>query len=505
MVITTLSLSRVKCCNFARKEKTMLFIKKHFVHLCFALLLCSTLWSATQVITQGHVFNGDFPLYIRQAQSIQNGDIEQLFGDMQQMIGNSTYQRYSPILYPWGYPLLLYPFVVLFGMSYLAFKIVGLMCLLGAFFFFYFHPILSKKRNRPITLIVLSLIAGNVFYWGFFDCIGSELPYLFFLMFSFWGMNRYYSSSKYSGKYIQFILLGMLLFFTSQIRTEGYFLFLSLIVLQLRKKLLKFNCFLPYISALILWAIFVIFFPSGYVEHLEHFKVMTWSGVFHNIQTFYDYPCQILCIPYSIFNLFFWVAFLLGLYVTCKKYVAEFIYLIATLLLLICWPYDVMRYWLSLFPFCFLFFVEGLRFMCMVWENKAGTWVMYAVVGILLLSVWKTAIKTMISPINIYSCQNPDIEGKEAQEMFSYIRSHTSPGDWVACGESRSMYLYTGRLSCNISGEMEGLSPHVDWYVEFLYRGTYLQYAHGMFRLHKKHFLEVFRNKEFAIYKIQKP
>lgn len=95
------------------------------------------------------------------AQSIQYGDMQQVFSDMQEMITHSTYQRYSPILYPWGYPLLLFPCVALFGINYFAFKIVGVICLVGAFIFLYYHPILSKERFRMSVLLVLALLTGN--------------------------------------------------------------------------------------------------------------------------------------------------------------------------------------------------------------------------------------------------------------------------------------------------------------------------------------------------------
>ena len=54
----------------------MQFLKKHITELCFMLLLCGTLWGAVQLIVSGHIFNGDFALYIRQAQSIQYGDMQ---------------------------------------------------------------------------------------------------------------------------------------------------------------------------------------------------------------------------------------------------------------------------------------------------------------------------------------------------------------------------------------------------------------------------------------------
>ena len=410
----------------------MQFLKKHITELCFMLLLCGTLWGAVQLIVSGHIFNGDFALYIRQAQSIQYGDMQQVFSDMQEMIAHSTYQRYSPILYPWGYPLLLFPCVALFGINYFAFKIVGVICLVGAFIFLYYHPILSKERFRMSVLLVLALLTGNIFYWGYVNSVSSELPFFCFLMFSFWTMNKLYVLKEQTEKRtILYIGLGILLFFTAQIRTEGYFLFISLIVLQWKNRLLGWRFFLPYASALCIWFVFTLVFPSGYTEHFEHFKVVTLTNLLHNIQTFYEYPAQILYIPFSLFNLFFWVNCLLGLYISSRKLTAESVYLVSTIMLLICWPYDVIRYWLSLFPLCFIFFIQGFRFMCMVWGKKAGKWVLYPIIGILICSVWKVSIKYATSPIQIYTTINPNVEGESAQEMYAFLRTNTAQEDWI--------------------------------------------------------------------------
>lgn len=232
---------------------------------------------------------------------------------------------------------------------------------------------------------------------------------------------------------------------------------------------------------------------------------MTLTNLLHNIQTFYEYPAQILYIPFSLFNLFFWVNCLLGLYISSRKLTAESVYLVSTIMLLICWPYDVIRYWLPLFPLCFIFFIQGFRFMCMVWGKKAGKWVLYPIIGILICSVWKVSIKYATSPIQIYTTINPNVEGESAQEMYAFLRMNTAQDDWVACGESRSIYLYTNRLSCNISGEISNLPANVNWYVEFLYRGSYLQYSHGVIRLNQNRFQQVFCNQDFAIYKILTP
>ena len=244
------------------------------------LLLCGTLWGAVQLIVSGHIFNGDFALYIRQAQSIQYGDMQQVFSDMQEMIAHSTYQRYSPILYPWGYPLLLFPCVVLFGINYFAFKIVGVICLVGAFIFLYYHPILSKERFRMSVLLVLALLTGNIFYWGYVNSVSSELPFFCFLMFSFWdneqtlcieGTDRKANYTIHRFRYSSFFH-----------GTDSYGRILLIYFLNSyfngKTDYQDGGFFLPYASALCIWFVFTLVFPSGYTEHFEHFKVVTLTN-----------------------------------------------------------------------------------------------------------------------------------------------------------------------------------------------------------------------------------
>ena len=61
--------------------------------------------------------------------------------------------------------------------------------------------------------------------------------------------------------------------------------------------------------------------------------------------------------------------------------------------------------------------------MCMVWCKKAGKWVLYPIIGILICSVWKVSIKYATSPIQIYTTINPNVEGESAQEMYAFLLS----------------------------------------------------------------------------------
>lgn len=157
------------------------------------------------------------------------------------------------------------------------------------------------------VLLVLALLTGNIFYWGYVNSVSSELPFFCFLMFSFWTMNKLYALKEQTEKRtILYIGLGILLFHG----TDSYGRILLIYFLNrtsMENRLSGWRFFLPYASALCIWFVFTLVFPSGYTEHFEHFKVVTLTNLLHNIQTFYEYPAQILYIPFSLFNLFFWV------------------------------------------------------------------------------------------------------------------------------------------------------------------------------------------------------
>ena len=79
--------------------------------------------------------------------------------------------------------------------------------------------------------------------------------------------------------------------------------------------------------------------------------------------------------------------------------------------------------------------------MCMVWGKKAGKWVLYPIIGILICSVWKVSIKYATSPIQIYTTINPNVEGESAQEMYAFLRMNTAQDDWVAYESSFLQYF----------------------------------------------------------------
>ena len=78
---------------------------------------------ATALHRHGHAQGDDFALYLRQARSIFDGDIGGVIDDNRFGVLNSD-TAFSPIGYPWVWPLVLSPFVHFWGLDYDRLKLV---------------------------------------------------------------------------------------------------------------------------------------------------------------------------------------------------------------------------------------------------------------------------------------------------------------------------------------------------------------------------------------------
>ena len=75
----------------------------------------------------GHTQGDDFALYLRQARSLFDGNPAQVVADNRFSVVNSG-GAFSPNAYPWGLPILLAPFVRMWGLDYDRLKIVIVLC-----------------------------------------------------------------------------------------------------------------------------------------------------------------------------------------------------------------------------------------------------------------------------------------------------------------------------------------------------------------------------------------
>ena len=484
-------------------------------HLLFLLILLGIAFYLQKVIFSGHVLNGDFALYVRQAQSIVNLDPQKVLADMQIMIESSTYQRYSPVLYPWGYPLLLSPLVYFFGINYTVFKIFGCVCFLLSMVLLYLN--FYNKGNRKEALITVFLIGLNLLYLYFGNVVISELPYLLFVVLTLYCINILSKQDFERVSIFYYLIIGLLLFMCFQIRTEGIFLTASLFASQIylvvknkqksRKVIQKYILYgiIPYLFALFLFCSFSVFFPAGFLEHTTHLEIINLDSILRNIKNYFTVPRDVLYIDSLYFYILFWVLTIIGIYKSFKSCIAEITYLLLAITMLVFWPYSEMRYWLSIIPFLVFFFIRGIFFLADITHKKWVKSLSYLVIFILMFPIgFKTAIQ-LNKKIVPYNNRNLDVEGETSTAMLQFINTHTSENDIIACSESRAIYLYTGRLSCNLSDELSKTIEKANWYVLFKHRGNYLQYDPLAMDAYKRYLKEAYQNADFIIYKIQKP
>jgi hypothetical protein len=147
-----------------------------------AALVVGLFYVAT--IREGHEWGDDFSMYIHHAENIAQGTPYAETG----YIYNPDNPSIGPRVYPPGFPVLLAPVVKLFGLDLRVMKIVVIAFFVGSLLLI---PRLFRAALPSPYLETLVLALGlNPFLWEFKDHILSDIPFLFFVLLSFWGFTR---------------------------------------------------------------------------------------------------------------------------------------------------------------------------------------------------------------------------------------------------------------------------------------------------------------------------
>lgn len=123
----------------------------------------------------GHTEGDDFALYLRQARSIFDGDFATVIADNRFAVINSD-PGFSPLAYPWGWPLLASPFVNTWGFDYDRLKLVEIAAF--ATWLALFHGIVRRRLGRLVASGLVTVLATSAAYLGHTDELLSEFPHL---------------------------------------------------------------------------------------------------------------------------------------------------------------------------------------------------------------------------------------------------------------------------------------------------------------------------------------
>jgi type IV secretory pathway VirB2 component (pilin) len=179
-----------------------------FRALALGLVVGGAVVLAIELHRRGHAQGDDFALYLRQAQSIFEGDIGAVVADNRFAVLNSDPQ-FSPIAYPWGWPLLLSPLVHAWGLDYDRLKLVEVA--LFAVWLVLMHGIVRRRIGRWTALAVVAVIGTAPQFLAHTDRLMSEFPYVATVGVVIWCYDRIHArASLLTARVVDLVVLGVL-------------------------------------------------------------------------------------------------------------------------------------------------------------------------------------------------------------------------------------------------------------------------------------------------------
>ena len=186
---------------------------------------------AVQLHRNGHTQGDDFALYLRQARSVFDGDIGAVLADNRFAVLNSD-AAFSPLAYPWGWPLLLSPFVHLWGLDYDRLKLVEVAVFMV--WLVLLHGIVRRRIGRLPALAIVAVIGTAPVYLAHTDQLLTEIPHLAAVAVFVWWYDRIRArASLLTAVRADLVVLGALVVLAFNVRREGVALLAVIAVMQL--------------------------------------------------------------------------------------------------------------------------------------------------------------------------------------------------------------------------------------------------------------------------------
>jgi hypothetical protein len=178
----------------------------------------------------GHNQGDDFALYLRQARSIFDGDPAQVVSDNRFAVLNSG-GAFSPIAYPWIFPLLLSPFVKWWGLDYDRLKLVEVACF--CVWVVLVHGIVRRRAGRVLAIAIAAVVATAPALLAHTDQLLSEFPHAMALGFFIWWFDRIkLRHDLIAASTNQLVVLGVLGAVAYNVRRESVVLIGAILVVQ---------------------------------------------------------------------------------------------------------------------------------------------------------------------------------------------------------------------------------------------------------------------------------
>lgn len=124
----------------------------------------------------GHWWGDDWALYIRQAQSLVDGNPGAITADNEFTVTESLGAPFSPPLYPWGFPLILAPFVAVVGVDVDALAVVPVLS--ASVFACAWFVLVRRRLGTTVAFVSTPAIVLTPVLFSWSELIQSEWPFL---------------------------------------------------------------------------------------------------------------------------------------------------------------------------------------------------------------------------------------------------------------------------------------------------------------------------------------
>jgi len=459
-------------------------------------------------INGGHDWGGDFSMYIMNAENI----LQRTPYDQTGYIYNNEVV-YGPSAYPPIFPLLLTPFISIWGINLRILKIPGILCFIVFLIFFNQLKIL-RNICFPLRILMIFLIGLFPYFFILSESIMSDFAFLLFSFVSLDLMNKTIKFENFSPKELYFYFLSS--FFIALAygtRTIGIVLFpvyLILSTIKLRKKHLG-------IILSILFSILLILVQNSLVsqtgDYLD-FVPRSLSGFASTLLNSFIYYFSLFfgLIPFENFLLQSVVfiilieLFVVGFISRTRKGVSSFeIFFVLYIGILLIWPsYQFLRFLVPVIPLYFLYIFLGLeKITCLIKNPFIKIAIPVLLISLLSFSFFNSYSSIFPRPLS-------DIEKVETQELFQYVKSNTTQNDVILFFKPRVLALFTERKSVAMAfpapnGDEFSRMREFGVTIAILRKGHYMEYQPELeifINEHPYNFNLLFNNSEFSVYKI---
>lgn len=521
--LTLVKRAWLKARRFLRDEADITVVVVCF--MAFYILLQET----------GHGWGDDFALYINQTKALLYGDVDRVVADTRFAVENSSSSRFSPYAYPWGFPLMLVPLYLVFGLNYAVFKVLTIASLCG--FLFCYHRILLKRSGSMLALLLTVVVATSPFYWGWAGSVTSDFPSLFFVGVTLLFMERCRAKGLLSSASTRsMVWLGLLIGWTFSIRRETVALVAALATMHLvelwrswrvsrgeaSKLVIPWNNLArPYWVAAAFVTALQLMLPSSVRVDRDPggLSKLGWNFSWYkevlaealNLKKPGDQP--IIFFGSTAMGTALLTAVLVlaacGVVGTIIRFRARDLHLVVfggvTIYIVFTQPFHEGRYVFSTIPLLLYFASQST----VIWDSRGHSDrrrfpVGHVLAGSLLLLPLIGNGRQLIHAVDYHRRYDYVLGGPEsvsAQELFDAVLRCTRGDDVVLFSQSRSMNLYTGRRSIQ-SGNTEIGLARADWLALINDDVDYWEPEIDEARADELGLVQVWHNDEYTLYRV---